>query len=133
MAGSDEKQPSGLSRPEFVERHGLWTLAQKERVQAVRDTIERHRITSVRVVFADQHGIARGKTLTARNFLAALERGHAVVSTLFAFDTSNHVAFPVFTGQGGLPLGGAGGSEGIWARPYAQILYRSRLRPRSSQ
>jgi glutamine synthetase len=71
----------------------------------------------VRVVFADQHGIARGKTLTARNFLAALERGHAVVSTLFAFDTSNHVAFPVFSGEGGLPLPGAGGSGDLLMVP----------------
>ena len=71
----------------------------------------------MRVVFADQHGIARGKTLTARNFLSALERGHAIVSTLFAFDTSNHVAFPVFTGEGGLPLPGAGGSGDLLMVP----------------
>jgi glutamine synthetase len=117
MAGSDELKPSGLSRPGFVERHGLWTAAQKDRAQSVRERIERDRISSVRVVFADQHGIARGKTLTARNFLSALERGHAIVSTLFAFDTSNHVAFPVFTGEGGLPLPGAGGSGDLLMVP----------------
>jgi len=117
LAGSDELKPSGLSRPGFVESHGLWTAAQKDRAQRVRDTIERDKISSVRVVFADQHGIARGKTLTARNFLSALERGHAVVSTLFAFDTSNHVAFPVFTGEGGLPLPGAGGSGDLLMVP----------------
>ena len=117
MAGSDELQPVGLSRPGFVERHGLWTEAQRDSARSVRDTIERDRISSVRVVFADQHGIARGKTLTARNFLAALERGHAVVSTLFAFDTSNHVAFPVFTREGGLPLGVAGGSGDLLMVP----------------
>ena len=117
MAGSDELKPSGLSRSGFVERHGLWTAVQTERAQSVRETVERDRISSVRVVFADQHGIARGKTLTARNFLAALERGHGIVSTLFAFDTSNHVVFPVFTGAGGLPLAGAGGSGDLLMVP----------------
>ncbi len=117
MAGSDEVQPSGLSRPGFVERHGLWTAAQSDRARSIRDRIERDRITSVRVVFADQHGIARVKMLTARNFLAALERGHPVVSTLFAFDTANLPAFPVFTGQGGLPLGAAGGTGDLLMVP----------------
>jgi glutamine synthetase len=117
LAGSDEVQPSGLSRPDFVERHGLWSEAQKDRARAIRDTIESNEIASVRVVFADQHGIARGKTLTARNFVAALERGHGIVSTLFAFDTSNHVVFPVFTDQGGLPLSGAGGTGDLLMVP----------------
>jgi glutamine synthetase len=117
LAESDEVRPSGLSRPGFIERHGLWTAAQSERARALRDTIERDRISSVRVVFADQHGIARGKTLTASNFLAALERGYGIVSTLFAFDTSNHVVFPVFTGQGGLPLANAGGTGDLLMVP----------------
>ena len=71
----------------------------------------------MRVVFADQHGIARGKTLTTRNFLNSLERGHAIVSTLFAFDTANLPVFPVFTGGGGLPLGEAGGTGDLLMVP----------------
>jgi glutamine synthetase len=116
LAGSDELKPAGLLRPGFIERNGLWTAAQRDRAQSVRETIDRDRISSVRVVFADQHGIARGKTLTARNFLAALERGHNVVN-LFAFDTSNHIVFPVFTGEGGLPLAGAGGTGDLLMVP----------------
>jgi glutamine synthetase len=103
-------KPSGLGRPEFVERYALWTRSQKDRVLWVRETIEREQIGSVRVVFGDQHGIARGKTLTTRNFLTALERGHTIVSTVFAMDTTNHIVFPVFTAGGGLPLAEAGGT-----------------------
>jgi glutamine synthetase len=117
LAESEELKPSGLSRPGFIERHGLWTAVQSERARALRDKIERDRIGSVRVVVGDQHGIARGKTLTAPNFLSALERGHAIVSTLFAFDTSSHIVFPVFTGQGGLPLGAAGGTGDLLMVP----------------
>src|SRR5215469_3296772 len=117
MASPDEPQPSSLSRPDFVERHNLWTAVQQDRARAVREAIERDAIGSVRLVFADQHGIARGKTLTASNFLAALERGHGIVSTLFAFDTSNHVVFPVFTGRGGLPLANAGGTGDLLMVP----------------
>jgi hypothetical protein len=94
VAGPDQVKPSGLGRPEFVERHALRTRSQKDRVQWVRETIEREQIGSVRVVFGDQHGIARGKTLTTRNFLTALERGHTIVSTVFAMDTTNHIVFP---------------------------------------
>src|ERR1700722_12164109 len=104
MASSDQKKPSGLGRPHFVDSHGLWTNAQKERVRSIKEIIERDGITSVRLVCGDQHGIARGKVLTARNFLAALERGYAITSAFFAFDTANEVVFPVFTGDGGLPF-----------------------------
>jgi len=117
VAGPDQVKPSGLSRPGFVARHGLWTAAQKDRARSVRETIERDRVTSVRIVFADQHGIARGKTLTARNFLEAFERGYAITSALFAFDTANHIVFPVFTGEGGLPLGEAGGTGDLLMVP----------------
>ena len=110
MASSDQKKPSGLGRPHFVDSHGLWTNAQQERVRSIKEIIERDGITSVRLVCGDQHGIARGKTLTARNFLAALERGYAITSAFFAFDTANEVVFPVFTGDGGLPFAEAGGT-----------------------
>lgn len=117
MAESDKRRPAGLSRPGFIERHALWTPAQRERAQLLRETIEREQIGSVRVVFGDQHGIVRGKTLTARNFLEALERGHAITSAIFAFDTANNIIFPVFSGEGGLPLGEAGGTGDILMVP----------------
>jgi glutamine synthetase len=113
----DDTSSAGLARPAFIERHALWTAEQKECAQRLRETIERERIGSVRVVMGDQHGIARGKTLSTRNFLEALERGHAVTSALFAFDTANNIAFPVFTGEGGLPLGEAGGTGDILMVP----------------
>jgi glutamine synthetase len=117
LTESEKLKAAGLSRPGFIERHAQWTQAQKERAQLLRESIERERISSVRVVFGDQHGIARGKTLTARNFLEALERGHAVTSAIFAFDTANIIVFPVFSGEGGLPLGEAGGTGDILMVP----------------
>lgn len=110
MANSDQMKPSGLERPQFIDRHGLWTNAQKEHVRWIKETIARDEITSVRLVYCDQHGIARGKTLTARYFLSALERGYAITSALFAFDTANEIVFPVFSGEGGLPFAEAGGT-----------------------
>ncbi len=110
MANSDQMKPSGLERPQFIDRHGLWTNAQKEHVRWIKETIARDEITSVRLVYCDQHGIARGKTLTARYFLSALERGYAITSALFAFDTANEIVFPVFSGDGGLPFAEAGGT-----------------------
>lgn len=68
-------------------------------------------IETVRLVFADQHGILRGKTLVAEALEAALTSGIGVPSTLLLKDTSHRTVFPVWDAGlevADLPLGGAG-------------------------
>lgn len=66
-------------------------------------------LETLRVVFADQHGILRGKTLVAAALPSVLKSGLAVPSTLLLKDTSHRTAFPVWTEDPGLaaPLRGA--------------------------
>jgi glutamine synthetase len=61
-------------------------------------------IKSVRFSFADQHGVLRGKTLSASAAEAAMERGVTVTSTLLLKDTSHRTAFPAFTPGGGVGM-----------------------------
>ncbi|HTG96118.1 MAG TPA: glutamine synthetase family protein [Burkholderiales bacterium] len=61
-------------------------------------------IKAVRFSFADQHGVLRGKTLSASAAEAAMERGVTVTSTLLLKDTSHRTVFPAFTPGGGIGM-----------------------------
>jgi glutamine synthetase len=50
----------------------------------------------VRFAWCDTHGMLRGKTLTAKAAIQALDRGVGMVSTLMLKDTSDRTAFKVF-------------------------------------
>jgi glutamine synthetase len=66
--------------------------------------IASRKLELVRFAFADQHGILRGKTLTASEVRNALERGVTVTSTLLLKDTSHRTVFPAFTPGGGVGM-----------------------------
>lgn len=73
--------------------------------------LEAKSIETVRVLFADQHGILRGKTIVAQAMASAFDAGIGMPSTLLLKDTSHRTVFPVWsagTEVSGLPLGGAG-------------------------
>ncbi|WP_411107553.1 glutamine synthetase [Streptomyces sp. cmx-4-9] len=62
-----------VGSPSFVAGHELWDgaqLAAAERIEAALDQVD-----FVRLVFADPHGLARSKTLTARTFRGVLRNG----------------------------------------------------------
>ena len=97
----------------------------------------------IRFSFPDQHGILRGKTVTAAELPKALADGVTVTSTLFAKDTSHKTVFPVFTRGGGFGLDGMeGGADALmiadpttfrvlpWAPQHRLAAVRSVLRER---
>lgn len=67
-------------------------------------------IETVRVLFPDQHGLLRGKTVMPEAFAGVFDRGLNVPATLLLKDTSHRNAFPVWEGGTGLagPIQGAG-------------------------
>lgn len=67
-------------------------------------------LDTIRVVFPDQHGILRGKTLVGSALASVLAEGIAVPSTLVLKDTSHRTVFPVWDAPESVPfgLGGAG-------------------------
>jgi glutamine synthetase len=88
----------------FVERHGLWSAEQKEAAKRLTTIVEEKKLETIRLSFADQHGILRGKTLIASEALASLESGCGITTSLLAKDTSHKTVFPVFTAGGGLGI-----------------------------
>ena len=88
----------------FVERHGLWSDEQREAARRLRKIVEEKKLETIRLSFADQHGILRGKTLIASEALASLESGCGITTSLLAKDTSHKTVFPVFTAGGGFGM-----------------------------
>lgn len=94
----------GHGRTEFVERHGLRSPEARARADDVVREIEKAELTSLRLSFADQHGVLRGKTLMAGDAAGAMASGCAMTSTLLAKDTSHRTVYPVWTAGGGLDM-----------------------------
>ncbi|MFG2970371.1 glutamine synthetase family protein [Streptomyces sp. NPDC048288] len=88
---------------DFVERHAGWTAAQSAAAEEIRDRAEGGGLKVVRLVFADQHGLLRGKTVTASEAPTVLREGTGIASSLLAKDTSGRTVFPLFTKE--TPLG----------------------------
>src|SRR5579863_4806713 len=80
----------------FVDRHNLWSAEQHEAAGRVAARVAADDIDVVRVVFADQHGILRGKTLMAGELAGVLADGSGIVSSLLFKDTSGRTSVPIF-------------------------------------
>ncbi len=65
-------------------------------------------VETVRVLFADQHGVLRGKTVVASAFGSVLANGINAPSTLLLKDTAHRTVYPVWDGAGDSPIRGAG-------------------------
>ena len=92
------------STKNFVDRHDLWSDAQRRAATAVDKAIKQHKLEVVRFSFVDQHGTLRGKTLVASEASRAMRDGVTMTTTLLAKDPSHRTVFPVFTAGGGLNI-----------------------------
>ncbi len=101
----------------FVARHGLDDPARQAAVANVLDTAREGGLHSVRIAFVDQHGVLRGKTLTAGELGSALENGVSVTSTLLLKDTSHATVFPVWGGDAGFGQGVMTGASDLVMLP----------------
>jgi len=88
----------------FVERHGLWSDEQFAAAADVDRSIEQNALEVVRLSFADQHGILRGKTVMAGEAAHAMRNGCSITTTLLAKDTAHKTVFPVFIPGGGFGM-----------------------------
>jgi glutamine synthetase len=84
----------------LAEKAGLWDDDRKTAAREVERRIHAGELTVVRLSFADQHGILRGKTLTAGEIGAAITNGVGFTTTMLLKDTSHRTVFPVW-GAGG--------------------------------
>ena len=82
----------------------MWSNQQFEAAANADKWIEEQRLEVVRLSFADQHGILRGKTVMANEAAQVMRNGCAITTTLLAKDTSHKTVFPVFTAGGGFGM-----------------------------
>ena len=69
-------------------------------------------LETVRVLFADQHGILRGKTIVADALPSIFTSGLAAPSTLLLKDTSHRTVFPIWSKNLGIDLSSEGNMAG---------------------
>lgn len=99
-----------------VVRIGAGKLAQSglldtKAVQQAADVVAQCKadgIQTLRVVFADQHGVLRGKTILCDHIESIFVSGVSVPSTLLLKDTAQKTVYPVWHGDGDSPISGAG-------------------------
>jgi glutamine synthetase len=88
----------------FTETFGLRTAESRAAAAEVLRRVRTEGIEIVRLSFADQHGILRGKAVVAADLARALDDGVTVTTSLFAKDTSHKTVFDIWHAGGGLGL-----------------------------
>lgn len=88
----------------FVEKTAANTSDRQTIVDDVLTQIKTKGIESLRLSFADQHGVLRGKTLVAAEAASAMSNGCSMTSSLLAKDTSHKTVFDIWHPGGGLGL-----------------------------
>ena len=69
------KADVSIGKVGFIERHELCCGEQKDAAHRIEADICEKGPRQIRIAWADQHGIARGKTMTVFGFSAALRKG----------------------------------------------------------
>ena len=101
----------------FIARYGLWTDEQRRQAEDLKRRIETDNLHLVRLAWADPHGAARAKALTAPGFLAALSNGHNINVATSTLDSANARTFDSFTRGGGMGLDEMTGSPNLTVVP----------------
>ena len=91
---------SSVGQIGFIKKHGLWTAEQQAAADTLADRLQKEDIRRVRIAWCDQHGIARGKTLTTPDFLLALRNGQDFQTATLIMDTTNNIVTPLFSKSG---------------------------------
>lgn len=88
----------------FIAKHGLWSADQWQIAATILERIKTEEIQRVRVGWGDQHGIVRGKTLSAAEFASAMQGGKDFQLVTAIFDTTNHPIVAPFGGENHLNI-----------------------------
>lgn len=101
-------------------------------VGRILNRIEAEGIETIRFVFADQHGVLRGKAVTARVAAGVFESGITAPSTMVLKDTSHRTAFDVWSKDAGFGEGVLTGVGDIGMKPDIETFRRLPWSPHSA-
>ncbi|MEE9314650.1 MAG: glutamine synthetase family protein [Rhizobiaceae bacterium] len=96
----DEKIKAG-----FLAQKGLLSSADVKSATKLVKALEDSSVETIRLVFTDQHGVLRGKTIVADALASAFAMGLGAPSTLLLKDTSQRTVFPIWTKDAGVGSG----------------------------
>lgn len=113
-------------------RMGLLSAASCAAAEEVIARAAEDGLETVRVLFADQHGILRGKTLVAGALRSAFTSGVAIASTLLLKDSSNRTVFQVWDGEGQATPGPMQGANDVLLVPDPSTFRRLPWSPHSA-
>ncbi len=105
------------TRASLAERAGLWTVDHQAAAREAERRILAGELTVVRLAFADQHGILRGKTLVAAEIPNAIRNGVGFTTTMLLKDTSHRTVFPVWQPGGGFGMTELEGAADVMMLP----------------
>ena len=88
-------------------------------------------LETIRLSFADQHGVLRGKTLVVSALESALANGVPITSTLLLKDTSHKTVFDVWSGDAGFGAGQLVGASDVVMRPIPSSFQQLPWSPKS--
>jgi glutamine synthetase len=91
---------SSVGQIGFIANHGLWSDEQQAAARELEERLKTEDVRRVRIAWCDQHGIARGKTLTTPDFLLSLRNGQDFQLATLIMDTTNNVVTPLFSSEG---------------------------------
>ena len=77
----------------FVEKHNLWSNENFVSYEEVLKVISEKKLSTVRLSFPDQHGILRGKVISARDIPQMMLNGCGMPTSLLLKDTSHKTVF----------------------------------------
>jgi glutamine synthetase len=99
-----ESDNQGIGRRGFVEEHGVHTAEQREAVERVVARINELGLRTIRIAIADQHGVPRGKFLSADAAIAGMRNGIDFSGAIYSLDSANTVFPPPFVEGGGFGI-----------------------------
>ena len=94
-----------MSEPGFATRNGLNDGDRAAALDSMMECVRERNPDTVRISFADQHGILRGKAIMAEGLAEAMENGVTITSTLLLKDTSHSTVFSVWDENAGFGPG----------------------------
>jgi len=107
-------QDGSVGKLDFIELHGLWNEEQREAAKSVAANIAQHDLRMIRIAWGDQHGLVRGKNVTAHDAVLAMRNGVDFQTATLFMDTTNHLFAPMFSSDAGIGMTSlAGGPDAI--------------------
>lgn len=79
-------------------REGLLSESATQQAADLLTRLETENLETIRVVFSDQHGLLRGKTIAVGALASVFRSGLNLPGTLLLKDTSNRTVFPIWDG-----------------------------------